>query len=194
MRYFFSILMVIFIITLTQTACVRRGTTNVEGLTVSLYFGIEPWVRLGDSQSQVMSRLRGQWDKLDISGNAELAAAGVTEALKLSDHGVKAYFRNDRVVLIELQSPFEGKIQGRKVVLFPYQGRALASWEETLKRDFGPPNSQASGGGLGSDCFFYSWGDISFNNVGANQLALYRDASIAAYRQKNYGRVLKIFD
>jgi hypothetical protein len=37
---------------------------------------------------------------------------------------------------------------------------------------------------------FYPWGDISYNRMGTNELAIYRDPSISSFRQKHFGRDL----
>jgi len=92
-------------------------------------------------------------------------------------------------VLLEFQEPFRGKILGKTLPLFTLQPNDK-KWDEQVFRALGEPIARTSGGRLGSEGFFYSWGDISFNKTGINELALYRDPSIARFRIKFFGRQL----
>ena len=69
----------------------------------------------------------------------------------------------------------------------------MDDWEKLITRQLGPPVLRVSGGRLNSQSLFYPWGDISFNNMGPNQLALYRDAEVGKYRQNDFGRELQLF-
>jgi len=162
-------------------------------MDLNIYAGIDDLVRLSDTETQIATRTKRERKKIDLGDNTEFKALRLAYLLHFKDAGVKAYFRNGRVALLEVQEPFHGTIQNKRIKIFPFNIPTGGSWEEALKREFGAPQASVSGGRLGSQALFYSWGDISFNGMGPNQIALYRDAEISTYRQNNFGRVVEFF-
>lgn len=173
-------------------ACIFRDTASVPPMEVSLYFGVDQLVRLGDTESAVHKRSHFDIKKSAVS-DSELTSLRFTDQLEFPDLGVHAYLRYNRVALLEIQEPFRGVVHGKRMELFPFATQTGQNWEEMLVRQLGTPTSEASGGRLSSNSLFYTWGDISYNAMGPNQLAIYRDPDIAKYRQKNFGRMLKLF-
>jgi hypothetical protein len=162
-------------------------------MIVNLYSGVPQIALLGESPEEVKARLPSEPKKTDLKDNAELTALGFSEMYECSDIGMRIYIRRGKVALIEIQEPFQGSIRGKKVNLFSISKPTHGAWADDITAQFGAPDLQASGGRLGSQSFFYPWGDISFNGLGPNELALYRDPQIVAYREHNFGRVVKFF-
>jgi hypothetical protein len=187
-RYLLSTLLAILS---ASIACTRRETASLPPLELSLYLGVQNLVRLSDTESEIMSHARGLAKKGDVS--PALTALKFTQVVGVETEGVRAYLRNGRVALIELQEPFKGGIQGKKIKLFPFTIPPGKSWDEALIREFGEPELRASGGSFGSEALFYSWGDISYNRMGPNQIAVYRDPDIAQYRKQNFGREIRFW-
>lgn len=182
----------IVLIFLAGLACIRRTPSNLPPLEVGLYTGIEQVAKLDESEAQVSARTQFSPEKLDVT-DADLIALKFTSAVHFKDVGVKAYFRKGRVALIEVQEPFAGGLQGKKYQLFPFGSQKGKSWQEVITREFGSPQNHNEGGRFSSESLAYSWGDISYNGNGPNQLALYRDPEVAQYRQKNFGRVIQFW-
>lgn len=164
-------------------------------MEVNLYSGVQDFAKIGDSEGSIVERAK-KWNAeiVDLGkpavGEERLA---FTKYYHFKDLGMKLYYRNTRVALIELQEPFRGNIQGKRLKVFSFAPPSGSTWEELLVKEFGAPVVKASGGRFGAEAFFYSWGDISFNRMGPNELALYRDPEISNYRQKNFGRDVKFF-
>jgi len=159
---------------------------------VSLFTGIGTLVKLGDPVSLTVKQIQKEPEKLAVSESEELRALKIEEGLSYRELGLKIYYRNSGAVLIILQEPFSGKIRAKKTTLFPFGPAPSGTWEQYLVRDLGIPDFTVTGGRLNSTGLFYSWGDISFNAMGPNQLALYREPAIAKYREKNFGREVQI--
>lgn len=176
-----------------STSCIWRKTASLPPLEINLFVGIDRLARLNDSEKAVEASSLLTPKRFNLDPGSELASMRFTHGVSFEEAGLRVYFRNGRVVLIEVQEPFRGSIHGRKLNLFPLMKAPQSSWEETLLREFGQPLTHATGGRFGSEALFYAWGDISFNGAGPNQIALYRDLRIANYRQKNFGRVLELF-
>jgi len=161
---------------------------------VNLYSGIPDIVRLGENEPQFIARSKTlKRTKHERRETAAAEKVSYSHMYSLDDVGIRVYFRNNRVALVELQDPFRGSIHGRKIKLFSLAPPEGTSWEELLIREFGMPQARASGGKLGSEALFYFWGDISYNRMGPNELALYRDHDIYQYRLNNFGRNVTFF-
>ena len=187
-----SAILVVF--SLWGGACVRRNTASLPPLQLSLHSGLEGLVRLNDSEQQMTERSTVKAIRREIPTNSSLGALRFTHFYEVKESGIKAYFRGGRVGLIEIQDPFTGTIVGKRIQIFPFNRRDDKSWEETLIREFGSPLEKSSGGRLSSDLLLYNWGDIAFNGLGPNQIAIYRDYDIAAYRRQNFGRVIRFWN
>ena len=159
---------------------------------VSLYTGISSLVKLGDTFQGVTKRISQPFERVSVNQDEDLKSLRFSQAIHYKDLGLKIYFRRTGVALITLQEPFQGTIRTKKIPLFPFGPAPQGTWEEVLVKELGPPDFVVSGGKLNSKALFYSWGDISFNAMGPNQLALYRDSSIIKYREKNFGREVQV--
>lgn len=173
--------------------CVRRDTSSIPKLQLSLHSGLEQLVRLNDTEEQMLARGSIRGKRSDIAPSSELGQLKFSHSFEFKEVGIRAYFRTGRVSLIEVQDPFSGAIVGRRLVVFPFARLEDRTWEETLIREFGTPLEKSSGGRLSSDLLLYSWGDIAFNGLGPNQFGVYRDEDVAAYRKRNFGRVIKFW-
>ncbi|NBX77120.1 MAG: hypothetical protein EBQ92_11245 [Proteobacteria bacterium] len=165
---------------------------NAPSYEVSLFTGINRLVKLGDPLSITRKQNPQGSEKISVSDTDELKSLKIEEGLSYPGMGLKIYYRHSGAALIILQEPFSGKIRSKKIALFPFGPSPLGTWEEYLIKELGIPDFTVTGGRLNSKALFYSWGDISFNAMGPNQLALYRDSKIAKYREKNFGRELQI--
>lgn len=147
--------------------------------------------RLGESEASVLARTKNWgYKRLPLpSGNSVPFSA----ILYYPHHGVRIYFKRGLVALIEIQEPFKGRIMGKKLQLFAFAVPTGESWRNTLVREFGPPRREAAGGRLRSHSLFYSWGDVAFNGMGPNQIAIHRDHQVTEFRKKHFGRVIEIF-
>ncbi len=177
-----------------MSACTEKIDVP-KSLEVNLYSGVPEFAKLGDSEGQLLDRSKKIKPEITdltrkITSEDKLS---FTKILTFKPLGMRVYFRHGRVALIELQEPFRGAIQGKKLQVFSFATPTGGSWEETLIKEFGNPVVRASGGRFGSEAFFYSWGDISFNRMGPNELAIYRDTDLSAFRQKAFGRDVKFF-
>ena len=178
---------------LASSACIRKKAPPAI-MEVNLYSGVQDFVKIGDSEGQIIDR--GKKLEPEI---AELPPKAADERLSFSkvyrfrSLGMRLYFQQGRVSLIELQEPFRGNIQGKRLQIFSFAAPQGSTWEDLLTKGFGVPLVKASGGRFGAEAFFYSWGDVSFNRMGPNELAIYRDREISNYRQKNFGRDVKFF-
>lgn len=175
-------------------SCTQKQGAPVT-LEVNLYSGVQGVAKIGDSESQLLDRGK-RWNPEVIDGGRQVSGERATNWSKVyafKDLGMKVYFVAGRVALIELQEPFRGKIQGKKMQIFSFAPPEGSSWEDTIVKEFGTPQVKASGGRFGAEAFFYAWGDISFNRMGPNELAIYRDREISPIRQKSFGRDVKFF-
>lgn len=174
-------------------ACTDRSPQSLPPMNLSLHSGIEELVRLNDTEAQMEARSLVRGKKNDIAASSELGGLRFSHYIEFTSAGTKAYFRNGRVALIEIQDPFRGAIIGRKLPLFPFNRVEDRTWEDTLVREFGTPMEKSSGGRLSSDLLLYNWGDVAFNGLGPNQFAVYRDDDIATYRKRHFGRVIRFW-
>ncbi|MBI4404342.1 MAG: hypothetical protein HY537_09290 [Deltaproteobacteria bacterium] len=192
-NYSKKILIIGLLTQLAFMACIRRNPSNLPPLEINLYGGIDQVARLGDTESKVLQR--AAWaERKTVTPPQETAEYSFGPVYFFPDAGMRVYFRFGYVALIEVQEPFNGPVHGKKLRLFSFSTAPGDSWEETLRKEFGPPNLHADGGRLGSQALFYSWGDIAFNRMGPNQVALYRDPAVLKYRQKYFGRVVTLFN
>lgn len=183
----------VLIVFLAGSACVRRDTSSLPPLQLSLHSGVEQVVRLNDTEEQMLARGAVKGTKSEIKPTTELGQLKFSHSYEFKEAGIRAYFRTGRVALIEIQDPFPGAIVGRRLAVFPFARREDKTWEESLLIEFGTPLEKSSGGRLSSDLLLYSWGDIAFNGLGPNQFAIYRDEDVASYRKRNFGRVIKFW-
>ncbi len=182
------------IVTFCIIGCFNKGEPPPL-MELNLYSGVHKVARLGDSEGAVLEKVK-VWDPqvFDIARQSTEEQINFNKALLIKKLGMRLYFRKSRLVLIELQEPFRGNIQGKRLGLFSFSLPAgSSSWESSLIKEFGTPNARASGGRFGAESFFYSWGDISFNRMGPNEVGIYREKDIANFRQKNFGRDVKFF-
>ncbi len=181
-------------------SCIKLGkkdTLSTADMPINLYSGIRNFVSLGDTESVVLNRVSYSYSKEQIQEDTmgrTLKSVDIDYSLFFKDVGITAYFRKGNVVLIEIQDPFQGYIQGKNFRVFQFKLPEGSSWEDVILKIFGPPQARASGGSLGSEGLFYDWGDISYNRMGCNQLAIYRDPAISRYRLKFFGRQLRLFN
>lgn len=163
-------------------------------LDVNLYSGVQAMAKIGDSEGQVLDRAK-RWkpEVIELPRQVNDERVSWSKLYQFKELGMRVYFRHGRVALIELQEPFRGSIQGKKLQVFSFAAPTGASWEVTIIKEFGNPQVRASGGRFGAEAFFYAWGDISFNRMGPNELAIYRDRDISTLRQKSFGRDVKFF-
>lgn len=159
---------------------------------VSLFTGIPKLAKLGDSYQVLTQTIPHSYESLPLPEAPEFQALKISQAVLYPALGLRIYFRREGAVLITLQEPFKGKIRSKKIDLFPFVRSPAGTWEEYLIKQLGIPDFTVSGGRLNSKGLFYSWGDISFNAMGPNQLALYREPSIAKYREKSFGREITL--
>lgn len=178
------------------SACIR-GRRSEKPFDVNLYSGIQDLAKIDDSEPKLLERAKA-WS-YEVSETPRDIAEDrnrlvFPKVFHFKDVGMRVYLRQGRVALIELQEPFRGVIQGKKLQVFSFAAPEGTSWEDALVREFGSPTVRASGGRFGAESFFYSWGDVSFNRMGPNQLAIYRDKDISNFRQKSFGRDVKFFE
>ena len=162
-------------------------------MDVRPYSGIPAIARLGETLSQVTSRTTFPYVKVPLSEDPSLEKLNFTEGLHFTTLGIHVYFRRMGVTLIVAQEPFRGVIANKKIKLFSFAVPPVENWETHLFKELGLPDTRASGGRFGSEILFYEWGDISYNRMGPNQIAIYRDPEIKTYRQTNFGRELSLF-
>lgn len=181
---------------LGSAACIKKAEEPSE-LAINLYTGIRNFVSLGDTEADVKRLTQYTFVQEEITpeaANAPLSEIKVTHLFYYKDIGTKLYFRDGRVVLMEIQEPFKGAISGKTIKLFQFEARAdTKSWGEVLEREFGPSTARGSGGRFGAEALYYSWGDISYNRMGPNEIALYTDSTITGYRQRTFGREIRLF-
>jgi hypothetical protein len=176
-------------------ACTRKAPEAPE-MTIQLFSGIRDFVRLGDTEGDVKRFTRFPFVQEEVPVDpptATLRAVDVTHLYHFKEAGTKIYFREGRVVLIEIQEPFKGVIQGKGLKLFQFELRQDKSWADLIERELGTSVARGSGGRFGAEALYYPWGDISYNRMGPNEVALYTDPAISLYRQKNFGREIRLF-
>ncbi len=181
------------LVVLGTVACTQQRSPSSLGLELSLYSGIRQIVNIGDPEDKVL-RAAPQWtpERVDLSADPGVDRVKFSHMLFFKEIGTRAYFRNGRVALIEVQDPFEGVVQGKKLRVFR-MSPTTPSWEANLITELGMPSARAGGGTFGSEALYYEWGDVSFNGSGPNEIAIYRDPVIAKYRQNHFGRKIKLF-
>lgn len=162
-------------------------------LIISLNSGIRGYVVIGDREDSVISRCPWEAKKTVIPKSSMLASLRFTTLIFYPQIGTRIYFRNGKVGLIEIQDPFQGEIQGKKLRVFRMSAAAPGKWADVLIQEFGIPQAQVAGGVMNSEGLFYKWGDMSFNASGPNEIAIYRDPQLLKFRQKNFGRKLELF-
>ena len=193
MRGLSYILVAVFLLSLALPSCIRRNRDQ-PSLDVNLFTGIPDRVRLGENETSVLNKMKGwQYQREEYAESSGAERSLFSHSFEYRQLGIKVYFQRSQVILIELQDPFRGTIQSKKLAIFQLATPPDVSWEDYLSRQFGPPNQRVTGGRLGSASLFYGWGDISYNHTGPNEIALYRDPRILEYRQGNFGRVLRLF-
>lgn len=160
---------------------------------MSLYTGIPGVASLGDTYNSVTENSKYPYERVDVDPTSELGKLGFNEFVHFKTLGTRVYFKRDGVGFITAQEPFKGTIKGKKINLFSFSVPPVANWESHLIKELGQPDARASGGRFGSEGLFYNWGDISYNRMGPNELALYRNPELSKYRLTNFGRELTLF-
>ncbi len=194
-RRAFPALFLVIGLSLGSASCIKK-TEEPPELAINLFAGIRNFVSLGDTEPDVKRLTQypfGQENTAAEGPNASLAEIKVTHLFYYKGIGTKVYFREGRVVLLEIQEPFKGVVMGKTIKLFQFEARPDKSWGEVLEREFGPSTARGSGGRFGAEALYYPWGDISYNRMGPNEMALYTDPAIAQYRQRNFGREIRLF-
>jgi hypothetical protein len=164
------------------------------GLELSLYSGIRQLVNINDPEEKILKRSAWTPERTDLSQDPGVDRVKFSHMLFFKEIGTRAYFRNGRVALIEIQDPFQGVVQGKKLSVFKLEKASpTTTWDDILTNEFGPPNFRSGGGTFSSEDLFYSWGDISYNANGPNEIAIYRDPEIVKYRQNSFGRKINLF-
>lgn len=181
-----------FALCIGVASCTERGPQSV-GLELSLYSGIRQLVNIGDTEEKVLSRSTWKPERVDMTNDPGVDRVKFSHMLFFKEIGTRAYFRNGRVALIEVQDPFQGVVQGKKLSVFKMSSSAPSSWDQIIIGELGSPNSRAGGGTFGSEALYYSWGDVAFNGNGLNEIAIYRDPEIAKFRQTTFGRKINLF-
>jgi len=188
-----SLLIPLWGIIFSFSACLEEKSTPDKLIELSLFTGVPGVARLGDSVKQTSDNADFAFTESSVEPDSDLGKLGFTSLFHFKDIGTRVYFRRDGVALITAQEPFKGVIKGKKVRLFSFSVPVISDWDALLVRELGPPDTRSSGGRFGSEALYYSWGDISFNRMGPNEIALYRTPEIGKYRLKNFGRELQLF-
>lgn len=192
-----KIALCIAVASLCLISCIRKPAAKMPEMRVALYSGVRNFVNMNDSETVLQKRLKDYAaEKVEVKGDnlATLAHLKISHVTRYPELGITAYFKKNRVALIELQEPFKGEIQGKQIKIFEIENAPEGkTWKKVLQRKFGSPNARGSGGTFGSEALFYTWGDISYNKNGINQVSIYRDRDISIYRQKNFGRKMELF-
>lgn len=157
---------------------------------VSVYTGIPDLVRLGDPPSVTLRQIKKKSVEVPVE-SAELQELKIEKILHFPEVGLKVFYRGKKAVMILLKEPFHGILRTSNIKLFPFLFGPRGGWEKHLIKKLGKPQWIISGGKLNSKGLFYPWGDIAFNAMGPNQLALYRDTALFKFREKNFGRELQ---
>jgi hypothetical protein len=173
--------------------CTRKETIPAPNMELSLYSGIRQVVNINETEEKALERGTYKPERVDLSAEPGVDRVKFSHLLFYKEVGVRAYFRNGRVALIEVQDPFQGNVQGHRLPIFKLTNADPDHWDRMLIAELGVPNARMGGGNFGSEALYYSWGDISFNAKGPNEIAVYRDPEIAKYRQTSFGRKIKIF-
>lgn len=174
----------------TATAESKKTTS----MLISRYSGVVGIAQIGDSEAAILSRVKWQSKKSPLPKNHALTKIRFSHMVAFPESGIRAYFRNDKVALLEIQDPFLGEIQGTRLRVFLLTNTKQEKWEDVLQAELGrQPRARYGNGKLNSEAFFYDWGDIAFNASGPNEIAVYRDPEIAKYRQTNFGRKLEMW-
>jgi hypothetical protein len=190
---FVALSVLVMSVFLGQVACTRKTPQLVPALSVVLNYGIPDLVVLGDSEEQVRKHIEAKPDRAPASQFFEPGAFRINDVWSYGDMGLRLYFLNGRVEMIELQQPFLAKVRGTWVRVFQFERAQGTSWDEVIVKGFGTPKARAAGGQFGAEALFYSWGDITYNSMGPNQVALYKTPEIQAYRLNNFGKLLRLF-
>lgn len=162
-------------------------------LELSLFTGIPGVASLGQTQKQVEASAKVPFERNEIAASSPLGKLHFSEVFVFKSIGTKVYFKRDGVGMITSQEPFKGSIKGKKIKLFAFSVPPVNDWETLLVKELGTPESRASGGRFGSEALYYNWGDVSYNRMGPNEIALYRNPELSKYRLTNFGREVELF-
>ena len=185
---------IIFFILTLSASCTKPQTAKLPDPRINLSTGIQSLARLGESEAAVLQRTAA-WNqkKIPLSSLNQTDMPAFNHVIFFPDFGTRVYFLRGLVALIEVQEPFQGGIVGKELSVFALKPPPGESWRGALIRQFGPPEYEVAGGRLRSRSLFYSWGDVAFNRMGPNELALHRNTKVKQYREKNFGRVIQFF-
>jgi hypothetical protein len=177
----------------TLVSCTHKAPPPSIPLRLSFYAGISKVARMGDPESLVLKNTLFKAVPEPVDAASDLGKLGFTKIISFDEIGVRVFIRHSQVAMIEVHDHFPGVIEGKGNKPFGAPTPPEKGWEEALVQLYGFPQTRATGGRLGSAALFYSWGDISFNRVGPNEIALYQAPDIAAFRQKDFGQGLSLF-
>jgi hypothetical protein len=187
------ILMTISVLSLSQATLGWATSSSDTEFEVSLYTGIPSLAHLGESYRTLTENSKFPYTTVDILSDEELLKAGIVYGISFDTIGAKVFFKRSGSALISLQPPFKGLIKSKQIQIFTQTPPANMGWEKFILRELGEPDAKRSAGKIGGDIFFYSWGDIQFNSIGIKQVMLYRDKSVAEYRQNLKFRDFSLF-
>jgi hypothetical protein len=173
-------------------ACLEKEKPQIF-LELSLYTGIPGVARLGETYQKTTQNAAYAWESIGVPQEPAYEKLGFTDVVYFKAVGTRVYFRRGGVAMIVAQEPFKGIIKSKNIHLFAFSVPPVSDWEAHLLKELGMPEARASGGRFSSEGLFYSWGDISYNRMGPNEIALYRDSELSKFRTNNFGRELKFF-
>jgi hypothetical protein len=177
---------------LAFTAC-WDSEEPAQQLELSLYTGIPGVARLGESYQQITQSAAHPFEKIDMSDEAELSKVGFVDGIHFKKIGTRVFFKRAGAGMIVVQEPFKGTVKSKGLSLFSFSVPPVSDWESLLIKELGQPEARAAGGRFASEGLFYNWGDISYNRMGPNEIALYRDPELTKFRMNNFGREIKLF-
>jgi hypothetical protein len=110
---------------------------------LSRYSGIVGLIQLGDTEQAILSRVKWTNKRAELPKSHGLAKMRFSHMMYFPDGGVRAYFRNDKVALIEVQNPFSGEVQGTRLSVFKLTSTQQSEkWDEVIQNEFGPPTAR----------------------------------------------------
>jgi hypothetical protein len=174
--------------------CLENRTHKGPPMELRLYTGIKDIARLGDSETEFTNHIKTlKSEKKAPTNESKLDKIGFTQCYDLPESGILVCLRQGRVALVEVRPPFFGTVMGKNFKVFGFSIPSNKTWDQVLLRQFGDPVVKATGKGLGTEIYFYSWGDVTYNRLGPTEMAIYRDADVGNLRQKNTGKVMRLF-
>jgi len=162
-------------------------------LQVDLYSGVSEIALIGETQTEFDQHRRLILDRGPASSPGGLESVGVSQVFDYSNVGTRVFMKAGRVAMISMRRPFRGEIENKKMTLFETNRPRDKTWKEVLIEKLGNPIHEITAGIIGTSGLFYAWGDVAYNAMGPNEIALYRDYEIAKYRKDHLGEDVQIF-